>query len=364
NVAESPAQLISTNGPSARGDSECISSASFPLPVPVSPCSSTVASTGASTSTRCATSRMTGVSPSSANARASSWRRRSRYSVRRRRSAFSIARRMIASRCRRSNGFSRKFSAPSCMASTAGATAPYPLNMMTGMFGSRSLMICSTASPLIPGSCRSSSTMSNAPPEKLSSASSADAATVTSQSGGGKASSIIRRISASSSTTSTLALMACKGRNVRGQRANGRPALRENRPERRGDPRETGLPVAPSWELALSWVGPTLYNGRRPRRRLVSTGRRLRFRLLEQMTEPARILVVDEDADHLDIVATLLDHHGYRVELETTPEAGLEAAQRNPPDAIITALHFGGLPAGLSFIDRLRESRETASIPI
>src|SRR5690606_3969820 len=51
-------------------------------------------------------------------------------------------------------------------------------------------------------------------------------------------------------------------------------------------------------------------------------------------------------------------------ELETTPEAGLEAAQRNPPDAIITALHFGGLPAGLSFIDRLRESRETASIPI
>lgn len=140
---------------------------------------------------------------------------------------------------------------------------------------------------------------------------------------------------------------------MRGQRANGRPALRENRPERRGDPRETGLPVAPSWELALSWVGPTLYNGRR-----------LRFRLLEQMTEPARILVVDEDADHLDIVATLLDHHGYRVELETTPEAGLEAAQRNPPDAIITALHFGGLPAGLSFIDRLRESRETASIPI
>src|SRR5690606_18985046 len=60
----------------------------------------------------------------------------------------------------------------------------------------------------------------------------------------------------------------------------------------------------------------------------------------------------------------LLDHHGYRAEHETTPEAGLWAAQRNPPGAIITALHIGGLPAGLSFIARQRQIREPASIPI
>ncbi|HEU5208953.1 MAG TPA: response regulator [Longimicrobiales bacterium] len=82
------------------------------------------------------------------------------------------------------------------------------------------------------------------------------------------------------------------------------------------------------------------------------------------MNGPARILVVDEDADHLEIVATLLDHHGYRVACETSPGTGLTTAQVRRPDIIVTALHFGGLPAGLSFIDLLRERPATASIPI
>lgn len=82
------------------------------------------------------------------------------------------------------------------------------------------------------------------------------------------------------------------------------------------------------------------------------------------MDRAARILVVDEDPDHLNILATLLQHHDYAVSVEPTPNDGVAAAVRDRPDAILTGLHFNGRPDGLDLIDRLREQTETASIPI
>lgn len=76
------------------------------------------------------------------------------------------------------------------------------------------------------------------------------------------------------------------------------------------------------------------------------------------------ILVIDDDADHLDILATLLRHHGYAVLVENTPAAGFAAACRVRPDAVLLGLHFGGAPEGLGLIDRLRTSEQTASIPV
>ncbi len=76
------------------------------------------------------------------------------------------------------------------------------------------------------------------------------------------------------------------------------------------------------------------------------------------------ILVIDDDAGHLDILATLLKHHGYAVLVENTPAAGFATACRAQPDAVLLGLHFGGAPAGLGLIDRLRSSEQTAWMPI
>jgi CheY-like chemotaxis protein len=82
------------------------------------------------------------------------------------------------------------------------------------------------------------------------------------------------------------------------------------------------------------------------------------------MDRAARVLIVDEDPDHLNILATLLAHHHYRVAVETAPEDGFTTAMRDRPDAVLMGLHFGGVPAGLELIDRLRAQPATASIPI
>lgn len=77
-----------------------------------------------------------------------------------------------------------------------------------------------------------------------------------------------------------------------------------------------------------------------------------------------RILVVDHDPDHVDILSTLLRHHGYEVVARTAPDAAFATATRIRPDAVVTGLHFDGVPLGLALIDRLRADSGTAAIPI
>ena len=82
------------------------------------------------------------------------------------------------------------------------------------------------------------------------------------------------------------------------------------------------------------------------------------------MPEPKCILLIDEDADHLAILATLLRHHGYGVVTAPSPAMGIGAARQRRPAAILLGLHFGGEPAGLAQIDALRSDPATGHIPI
>ena len=82
------------------------------------------------------------------------------------------------------------------------------------------------------------------------------------------------------------------------------------------------------------------------------------------MTEGALILVIDDDADHLIIHATLLTHGGYTVITARTPEAGLALARERRPGMILLDLHFGGEPRGLEMLDALAEDPNTKDIPV
>ena len=53
------------------------------------------------------------------------------------------------------------------------------------------------------------------------------------------------------------------------------------------------------------------------------------------MSNPVRILVVDDDPTILDFVALALNDEGYEVETATDGRAALEAVRRQPPDLIL-----------------------------
>ena len=78
---------------------------------------------------------------------------------------------------------------------------------------------------------------------------------------------------------------------------------------------------------------------------------------------PARILVVDDEEDLLELVRYNLSKEGYQVECVASGELALKAARRQPPDLIVLDLM---LPAvdGLEVCRRLKAEGRTRDVPI
>jgi two-component system phosphate regulon response regulator PhoB len=75
------------------------------------------------------------------------------------------------------------------------------------------------------------------------------------------------------------------------------------------------------------------------------------------------VLVIDDEADILEVVTYNLKGEGYRVLQATTGEAGLELARRERPSLILLDLMLPDLP-GVEICRSLRSRPETAGIPI
>ena len=78
---------------------------------------------------------------------------------------------------------------------------------------------------------------------------------------------------------------------------------------------------------------------------------------------PARILVVDDEEDLLELVRYNLTKEGYEVECVDSGEDALRSARREPPDLIVLDLM---LPAvdGLEVCRRLKAESKTREVPI
>jgi CheY-like chemotaxis protein len=76
----------------------------------------------------------------------------------------------------------------------------------------------------------------------------------------------------------------------------------------------------------------------------------------------ARILVVDDDPDTLEVECALLESRGCRLVCVESVEAAVAAIQRDPPDLVITDWAMP-VQDGFDLLHRIQEHPELGSIP-
>ncbi|MHA7155744.1 response regulator [Arthrobacter sp. TMN-50] len=82
------------------------------------------------------------------------------------------------------------------------------------------------------------------------------------------------------------------------------------------------------------------------------------------MTNPRRILLVDDDDGIREVARTVLEMvGGYDVDTASSGLEGLEKARNSPPDAIVLDVMMPGLDGPGTFV-RLQEHEETRSVPV
>ncbi|MDP9797073.1 signal transduction histidine kinase/CheY-like chemotaxis protein [Catenuloplanes nepalensis] len=82
-----------------------------------------------------------------------------------------------------------------------------------------------------------------------------------------------------------------------------------------------------------------------------------------QSQERGRILLIEDDVRSAELLRTYLVKAGYRVEMATSGESGLNAARVNPPDAILLDVVLPGID-GWAVIHELKQDALLATIPV
>lgn len=81
------------------------------------------------------------------------------------------------------------------------------------------------------------------------------------------------------------------------------------------------------------------------------------------MAVSERILVVDDEADTLELLRTLLESEGYAIETAADGESALERVRAGRPDLILLDVMMPEMD-GLEVCDRLRFDPATRDVPI
>lgn len=76
-----------------------------------------------------------------------------------------------------------------------------------------------------------------------------------------------------------------------------------------------------------------------------------------------QILVVDDLADNLFLLQTLLETEGYRVETADNGELALKKLQKSPPDLVLLDVMMPDM-TGYEVTQKIRQHSELSSIPI
>src|SRR5262245_57225291 len=92
-------------------------------------------------------------------------------------------------------------------------------------------------------------------------------------------------------------------------------------------------------------------------------GRRVRGRVSCGMASPARILIVDDMPENLDILSGLLEPEGYHVETARDGQEAVERALAEPPDLILMDVSMPRL-TGLEACRQLKGDPRTQLVPI
>lgn len=76
-----------------------------------------------------------------------------------------------------------------------------------------------------------------------------------------------------------------------------------------------------------------------------------------------KVLVVDDDRDLVDLIASVLQDAGYLVQTAFNGKEGLDQVTDNPPDLVLLDLHMPVMD-GLTFFRLLRQREEAETIPV
>ena len=85
--------------------------------------------------------------------------------------------------------------------------------------------------------------------------------------------------------------------------------------------------------------------------------------LFQQSTKTYRILVVDDSADNLFLVQSILEEEGYDITLAANGAASLLQVEQSPPDLVLLDVMMPEMD-GLEVTKRIRENRNLPFIPI
>jgi DNA-binding response OmpR family regulator len=80
-------------------------------------------------------------------------------------------------------------------------------------------------------------------------------------------------------------------------------------------------------------------------------------------SQAARIIYVENDADTLFLVQTILEGEGYRVEVENSSSLALPKIESSPPDLIMMEISMSGID-GYELTRRIRQNKQLPFIPI
>jgi two-component system, cell cycle response regulator DivK len=81
------------------------------------------------------------------------------------------------------------------------------------------------------------------------------------------------------------------------------------------------------------------------------------------MTEPALVLIVEDNPRNLKLARDLLDYAGYRTLTATTAEDGIELARSQRPHLVLMDVQLPGMD-GVSALALLREETAFAAVPV
>lgn len=82
------------------------------------------------------------------------------------------------------------------------------------------------------------------------------------------------------------------------------------------------------------------------------------------MSEPKRLLVIDDDPDFVSAITAILEDAGYEVDVAYNPKDGFEALQSAPPDLLLLDIMMGRGAEGVMIARKIRKEPGLREIPV
>ncbi|MFC1501943.1 response regulator [bacterium] len=84
----------------------------------------------------------------------------------------------------------------------------------------------------------------------------------------------------------------------------------------------------------------------------------------QSMSEPAKILIVDDDPDFVDAIRVILERKDYQVEVAYNQDEAMDKIKKNKPDLILLDIMMDRLDDGFTICYKLKHDATLKNIPV